>query len=59
MRYAPHRPDVFFRKPDGLPLLCAEDDVLLAVCQLNADQLIALVQVNSDDAALFRVAVSA
>ena len=52
---ATHRPDIFLVEPDRLAGIRNQHDVAAAVGQLDADQVIALVQRHGDDAGLARV----
>src|SRR5437899_5560268 len=54
---AAHRPDVLFLEADDDPIAGAEQNLALAVRDLYADQLVALLQRERDPPALARVAV--
>jgi hypothetical protein len=53
---APHRPELGLGEADGKPLLGAEDDLVLAAGDRDADERIALLEGDGDDAAALGVA---
>src|SRR5438309_10872490 len=54
---AAHRPDVLFLEADDDPVAGAEQNLTLAVRDLNADQLVAFIHRQRDDATLARIPI--
>ena len=54
---APHGADILLVEADGLAVLGGQEDILAAVGQGHGDQLVAIVQLDGDDAAAADVGV--